>query len=177
MDSVTIPGVEPPRRRGTRGPKAAVIFALVLIATLTTVSRLSDESTPTTTEPAPSLRTGPITSLGEIAGLYFHVGVGPPSYFLFYRDGTVHISSNRDLVADRPMGVFTTVMDGTEIFITNVRFRFGCPPPDHGGTYEIHVRQGGILQFVAVGRDTCLQRSGMLLGRRFGVTTVQLIPL
>lgn len=177
MDSVTIPGVEPPHRRGTRGPKAAVVFALVLIATLTTVSRLSGESTPTTTEPATSLRTGPITSLGEIAGLYFHVGVGQPLYFLFNQDGTVHISSNKDLVVERPMGVFTTVMDGTEIFITNVRFGFGCPPPDHGGTYEIHVRQGGILQFVAVGRDTCLYRSGMLLGRRFGITAVQLVPL
>jgi hypothetical protein len=177
MGSVIIPDVDAPRPRATRGPTAALILAALLIGAWITISSLNGESTSTTTTIAPVLEPGPITSSEEIAGLYFHLGVGPPAFFLFHEDGTVNISSNKDLVADRPMGIFSTQFDGTEMFITNVRLRFGCPPPDNGGTYEIHVMPSGSLQFVAVDTDTCLQRTGLLLGRRFGVTTVHFVPI
>ncbi len=177
MGSVIIPDVEAPRPRRTRGPKAAVMLAVLLVGTWITISTLNGESTSTTTTAAPVLQPGPITSFEQIAGLYFHLGVGQPAFFLFHEDGTVNISSNKDLVADRPMGIFSTEFKGTEIFITNTRLRFGCPPPDNGGTYEIHVLPSGSLQFVSVDTDTCLQRSGLLLGRRFGVTTVHLVPI
>jgi hypothetical protein len=152
----------------------AVAFVVLLIGVGTTILYISSGSSPTTTEAPPRLRPGPITSFEEVEGTYFRHGVGEPMYFLLLEDGTVHISSNTDLIVDRPMGVFSTIFDGTEAFITNTRLRFRCARPDQGGTYEIHVMANGNLQFVAVGEDTCLGRSGVLLGKRFGMTTVQL---
>lgn len=177
MGSVTIPDADAPRRRGTSRPKAAAVLIVLLTGSWIAISVLDGESPSTTTSTASVPQPGPITSFEQIAGLYFHLGVGPPSFFLFRRDGTVNISSSRDLVADRPMGVFSTEFDGTEIFITNIRKRFGCPPPDNGGTYEIHVTPSGSLRFVAADTDSCLQRAGLLLGRRFGATTVHLVPI
>ena len=43
------------------------------------------------------VESGPITSFEDIAGTtYERQGVGPPSYFHFFEDGTIHLSSNRD---------------------------------------------------------------------------------
>ena len=63
------------------------------------------------------------------------------------------------------------------MLIVNSRQRYGCPPPDNGGSYEIHVMPSGSLQFVALESDSCLNRSGMLLGLRFGFTTVRFEPV
>lgn len=155
------------------GSRMAVAIALLLIGVGTSILFLDGASSPTTTEAVPRPQPGPISSLEDIAGTYFRHGVGEPMYFLFLEDGTVQISSNLDLIVDRPMGVFATTFDQTKIFITNTRFRFRCTRPDLGGTYEIHVMPNGNLQFLAVDEDTCLGRSGMLLGKRFGITTAQ----
>jgi hypothetical protein len=163
--------------KGGQDPKMAAAFVVLLIAVSMTVLYLSSDTSPTTTETAPHLQVGPITSFEEIAGTYLRHGVGEPMYFLFLEDGTVHISSNTDLIVDRPMGIFTTTWDGRRVFITNTRLHFRCARPDQGGTYEIHVIANGNLQFVALGSDTCLERSGILLGRRFGITTAQFEPI
>ncbi len=159
------------------GSRMAVAIALLLVGAGTSIMFLNSASSPTTTEAVPRPQPGPISSLEEIAGTYFRHGVGEPMYFLFLEDGTVQISSNTDLIVDHPMGVFRTTFEGTKVFITNIRFRFRCARPDLGGTYEIHVMPSGNLQFLAVDQDTCLGRSGMLLGKRFGITTAQLEPI
>ena len=177
MGSVVPLNADRHRPEGGRDPKMAVAFVVVLIALSMTVLYVSSDSSPTTTEAAQHAQAGPIASFEEIAGTYLRHGVGEPMYFLFLGDGTVHISSNTDLIVNRPMGVFATTWAGSSVFITNIRLRFGCARPDQGGTYEIHVMANGNLQFVAVGSDTCLARSGILLGRRFGITTAQLEPI
>jgi hypothetical protein len=159
------------------GSRMAVAIVLLLIGIGTSILFLNGVSSPTTTEAVLRPQPGPISSLEEIAGTYFRHGVGEPMYFLFLEDGTVQISSNTDLIVDHPMGVLTTTFDGTKVFITNIRFRFRCARPDLGGIYEIHVMPSGNLQFLAVDEDTCLGRSGMLLGKRFGITTAQLEPV
>jgi hypothetical protein len=167
--------LRPPQ--SARGPRMVVALVALLLGVWTMILAPSGGLSPTTTGAVPRLQSGAITSFEDVAGTYLRRGVGEPMYFLFFEDGTVHISSNTDLVVDRPMGVFATSFDGTEVFITNTRLRFGCAPPDQGGTYEIHVMANGNLQFVAVGVDTCLGRSGKLLGRRFGITTAQFEPV
>lgn len=168
-----------PRRppQGGTGPRMAVALVVLLIGVWITILAPSGGSSPTTRGAAPRLQSGPITSFEDVAGTYLRRGVGEPMYFLFLEDGTVRISSNTELIVDRPMGVYATSFDGTKVFITNTRLRFGCAPPDQGGTYEIHVVANSNLQFVAVGEDTCPGRSGVLLGRRFGITTAQFEPV
>lgn len=164
-----------PRKR--RDPRIIVAFIVLLIGAWSAIVYVGDDSPPPTISEATTPRLGPITSFADVSGTYFRSGVGAPMYFLFFEDGTVNMSSNTDLVVDHPMGIFATTFEGTEVFITNVRLRFGCARPDEGGTYQIHMIPNGNLQFVAVGTDSCPERSGMLLGRRFGITTVQLVPV
>lgn len=176
MGSVHPLGIEHPAPPSGRRRRLAAALVVTLIGAGMMVLSLNGGSL-TTTETAPHLQTGPVTSFESIAGTYFRLGVGEPMYFRFFEDGTVHVSSNTSLVADRPMGILSVAFDGTNILIVNGRLRFGCPPPDMGGSYEIHVMPNGNLQFVALDVDSCRNRSGMLLGLRFGITTAQFIPV
>ncbi len=176
MGSVRILGIEhsPP----TVGRRRRMAVALVVLLSGVGIAILSlGYGALTTIETAPQLQPGPVTSFENIAGTYFRRGVGEPMYFRFFEDGTVHVSSNADLVADRPMGILAATFEGTRILIVNGRLRFGCPPPDNGGSYEILVMPSGGLQFVALDIDSCLNRSGMLLGVRFGITTAKFEPV
>jgi hypothetical protein len=167
------PGDRARKRRQPLGGKGPLITIAITLAVLV----IGIRSSPETTEEVQPLRPGPITSLEDVAGIYFRHGVGEPMYFLFFEDGTVHISSNTELLVDHPMGVFETTFAGTEALITQTRLRFHCNRPDQGGTYRIHVLENGNLQFTAVGEDTCLGRSGILLGLRYGVVTAEFEPV
>ncbi len=95
---------------------------------------------------------GPITSFEDIAGTtYERQGPGGTGYFHFFEDGTFHLSSNPDLVEDRPSDIFETRFEGTTVFLHDVKG--GCDDnPD--ATYEIHLLENGNLKFVAID-DTC----------------------
>ena len=101
----------------------------------------------------------PITSFEDIAGtIYERQGLGGQGYFHFFEDGTVHLSSNPDLVVDRPDGIFETRFEGTKMFAKHIKGGRRCDDnPDF--TYEIHLLENGNLQLVVV-EDPCKDRSG-----------------
>ncbi len=98
----------------------------------------------------------PITSFEDIAGtIYERQGLGGQGYFHFFEDGTVHLSSNPDLVVDRPDGIWETRFEGTTVFLHEIKGRCDDDPDS---TYEIHLLESGNLRFVVV-EDTCATRS------------------
>ncbi len=76
---------------------------------------------------------------------------------------------------DRPVTVWQTRFEGTEVFITTTSSY--CNQPDQGGTYEINVLENGNLQFGAIDEDTCGLRSTFFLGLRDGVVTAEYEPV
>ena len=170
MGSVRILGIEHRPPPDGRRQRMAVALLVLLSGVGIAILSLSNGSS-TTIETAPQLQPGPITSFEDVAGTYFRRGVGEQMYFRFFEDGTVHVSSNSGMVADRPMLILAATFEGTRMLIVHSRQRYGCPPPDNGGSYEIHVMPSGSLQFVALESDSCPNRSGILLGMRFGFTT------
>ena len=120
---------------------------------------------------------GPVTSFADIAGTTYLRQGGLPIYLLFLVDGTMHSSSNPDLVVDRPSDVYTTRFDGTQVFITSPPSG-RCPQGDQGGTYEIHLLEGGSVQFLAIDEDACAQRSSFLQALdRDGVSAGGFVPI
>ena len=98
----------------------------------------------------------PITSFEDIAGTtYEREVIGGQGYFHFFEDGTVHLSSNPDLVVDRPDGIFETRFEGTTVFLHEIKGRCDDDPDS---TYEIHLLENGNLQFVAI-EDPCAGRA------------------
>ena len=98
---------------------------------------------------------GPITSFDDIAGTTYQ-RQDPPGFIHFFEDGTMHISSNGDLVEERPEAIDETRFEGTTVFANEIR---GLCDDDLDATYEIHLRENGNLQFVAI-EDACGTRSG-----------------
>lgn len=142
------PSRGPSRRRELLVAAAALVVAIIAAGVVIgLVGGSSDEPD------VGSLQPGPVSSFEDIAGItYERQGLGSERYFHFFADGTFHMSSNRDLVVDRPQRVIETRFEGTEVFITDSS---DCDQ----GTYEIHVLQNGHLQFVPI-EDTCAARSG-----------------
>ncbi|MCZ6739497.1 MAG: hypothetical protein O7C01_06960, partial [Actinobacteria bacterium] len=87
---------------------------------------------------------GPITSFDDIAGTTYERQQGSPDFIHFFEDGTVHGSSNRDLVEERPRSIWETRFEGTKVFLHDVE---GCED-DLDSIYEIHLLENGNLQFV-----------------------------
>jgi hypothetical protein len=143
----------PSRRRGLLVAAAALVVAIIAAGVVGLVGGSSDEPD------VGSLQPGPISSFEDIAGTYQGQGVGPLQYVHFLEGGTMHISTNRDLVVDRPSDVYKTRFEGTQVFITTT---VRCDQPDQGGTYEIHLLENGNLQFVAIDEDACALRSSFL---------------
>ena len=103
------------------------------------------------------VETGPITSFEDIAGTtYERQGLGQQGYLHFFEDGTIHFSSNRDLVVDRPQGIHETRFEGTKVFLHQIK---GVCDDDPDAIYEIDVLENGNLQFVGVDEDPCATRS------------------
>jgi hypothetical protein len=99
---------------------------------------------------------GPITSFDDIAGTtYKRQGPGQQGYFHFFEDGTIHFSSNRDLVEERPSIIQETSFEGTTVFLHAIERRCDDDPD---AIYEIHLLENGNLQFVAI-EDACPARS------------------
>ena len=102
---------------------------------------------------------GPVTSFEDIAGTtYERQGLGITIYFHFFEDGTVHTSSNRDLVEDRPSDIFETRFEGTTVFLKETKATRCADNPD--ATYEIHLLENGNLQLVAI-EDPCPVRASL----------------
>ena len=143
-----------PQKRFRLGVALAAVLIVVAVGVVfATVSNRG--STVAEVEP------GPVTSFADIAGTTYLRQGGLPVYLLFLVDGTMHTSSNPDLVVDRPSDVYTTRFDGTQVFITSPP-NSRCPQPDQGGTYEIHLLESGSVQFLAIDEDACAQRSSVL---------------
>ncbi len=102
---------------------------------------------------------GPITSFEDIAGTtYERQGVGGEGYFHFFEDGTIHFSSNRDLVQDRPQAIEETRFEGPKMFVKQIK---GPCDDDPDAIYEIQLLENGNLKFVAI-EEPCGIRSGTL---------------
>ncbi len=99
---------------------------------------------------------GPVTSFEDIAGTTYERQQGSPDFIHFFEDGTMHVSSNRDLVEDNPAGVMETRFEGTKMFMNQTK---GPCDDNPDATYEIHLLENGNLEFVAI-EDTCAFRSG-----------------
>ena len=95
---------------------------------------------------------GPITSFEDIAGTtYERQGTGAQFYLHILGDGTLHLSSNPDLVVDRPDQIIETRFEGTTVSLHEIKGRCDDDPD---ATYEIHLLENGNLQFVEI-EDTC----------------------
>ncbi len=105
---------------------------------------------------------GPVSSLEDFAGTYENVGPGaPPFYLHIVEDGTLHYSSNRDLVEDRPSIIEETRFEGTKVFLKNTKGVCVDEDAIAEAIYEIHLLENGNLEFVAV-EDPCVARSSGL---------------
>ena len=106
---------------------------------------------------------GPITSFDDIAGTPYKRGpsvghdlyVAHDLYVQFSEDGTLNISTIRDLVEDHPIGIYETRFEGTKIFMTETE---GICDDNPEVIYEIHLLENGNLEFVAI-EDLCTHRS------------------
>ncbi len=104
-----------------------------------------------------ALQPGPVTSFEDIAGTYEFQGRPYfAGYIHFFDDGTWHVSSNRDLVDDRPAWILETRFEGTEVFMKLIK---GSCDDTPDAIYEIHLLENGNLQFVLI-EDPCALRSG-----------------
>ena len=152
----------PRRRQGGRGPLVAIaaVVVVVMIGAAAAILTLSGDGGDDVVAASPTT-SGPITSFDDIAGRTYRTqGLGDTNYVYFLEDGTMNVSTNPDLVVDRPSEVYTTRLDGTQALITKTGSR--CPQPDQGGIYEIHLLENGNLQFLAIAEDPCAQRSSFL---------------
>jgi hypothetical protein len=102
---------------------------------------------------------GPVTSFEDIAGTYEDQGPGGQFYLHIFEDGTLHFSSNRDLVEDRPQNIIETRFEGTKVLLKGIKGP--CVPDDPDAIYEVHLLETGNLQFVPI-EDPCAGRSGAL---------------
>ena len=99
---------------------------------------------------------GPVSSLEDFAGTtYENQGTGAQFYLHILGDGTLHLSSNPDLVVDRPDQIIETRFEGTTVSLHEIKGRCDDDPD---ATYEIHLLENGNLQFVEI-EDTCGIRS------------------
>ena len=180
-ERIGVPPVQPTRPRpipvGARGPLiaiAAAVVVLVIGAAAAILTLSGDGGNDVDTQP------GPIASFEDIAGTYLRRGpdvgnMGTKVYFLFLNDGTIHSSSDTDLIADRPTVIYEARFDGTTVSITQTGGF--CGQPDQGGAYEIRLLENGNLRFVGLDKDTCTSRSGLLLGLVDGDVTAEYEPL
>lgn len=105
----------------------------------------------------PNLEPGPVSSFETIAGTYQRQGPGGQWYVQFLEDGTIHVSSNRAMVEDRPSSIWETRFESTKVFLNETK---GPCDDNSDAIYEIHRLQNGNLQFVEI-EDTCGERSGL----------------
>ncbi len=167
----------PRRRQGARGPLVAIaaVVVVVMIGAAAAILTLSGDGGDDVVAASPTT-SGPISSFDDIAGrIYRSQGIGSNEYMYFLEDGTMNVSANPDLVVDRPSDVYTTRLDGTQVFISITSSR--CPQPDQGGIWEIHLLENGSVQFLAIDEDPCALRSSFLPLDRDGVSAGGFVPV
>ncbi len=142
---------EPRRPRVRRGLLIGVATAALIIIVGVALAFVTGDGTEVA-----GVEPGPITSFEDIAGIIYE-RQKPPSFFYFFEDGTVHLSTNRDLVEDALGGshIYETRFEGTKIFVTETK---GFCDDDPEAIYEIHLLENGNLRLVAI-EDPCAHRS------------------
>ena len=113
--------------------------------------------------PAPTPTPGPelASSAEDIVGIWHRIAPGEPFYILFLEDGTMHGSTNPELVEDRPMEKLGFWFEGTQLYIKTIS---GPCPPDITGIYKVHLVATGNLRFELI-QDECRGRASVLYGR------------
>ena len=101
---------------------------------------------------------GPVSSLEDFAGTYEAIGPGGPFYLHILEDGTLHLSSNRDLVEDNPSTISETRFEGTKVFLKNTKGVCVDEDAIADAIYEIQLLENGNLQFVDI-EDKCGARA------------------
>lgn len=101
------------------------------------------------------------SSAEDIAGMWLRTARGAPLYILFLEDGTMHESTNPELVEDRPWIKAEFWFEGTQLFIEE---SLGPCDENPTGIYEIHLLANGNLKFVVI-EDECLLRATGYHGR------------
>ena len=104
---------------------------------------------------------GPVSSLEDIAGTTYERQQGSTGFIHFFEDGTLHLSSNRDLVEDSPFAITETRFEGTKVFLKNTKGVCVDEDAIAEAIYEIHLLENGNLQFVEI-EDTCAARPSIL---------------
>ncbi len=126
---------------------AVVVIAVIGAAALlsTTTGQGSDPASPsptlittTTLSTGGEVEPGPLTSFEDIAGIYELQGLKYfAGYLHFFEDGTLHASSNRDLVEERPSDILETRFELTKVFIKAIKG--ACIDEDPDAIYDIQL--------------------------------------
>jgi hypothetical protein len=95
-----------------------------------------------------------VDSIEDIVGLWQSTAIGPQFYFLYLEDGTMHGSSNPDLIEDRPLLEDDFRFEGTKLFSEQ---RVGACVENPNSIYEVELLENGNLKFTAI-EDECAVR-------------------
>ena len=100
------------------------------------------------------------SSAEDIAGLWYSAS-GGPHYILYLEDGTMHGSTNPDLIEDRPETEEDFRFEGTKLFSEERQGGFCEENPT--SIYEVELLENGNLKFTAI-EDECARRVSGLEG-------------
>ncbi len=155
---------------------AAAVLVIIGIVALTGGEDATDTVTVTVTDPdvesttttsTPAVEPGPVSDFEDIAGTYLRqTPASSPQFLHFFEDGSFHGSNNVDLVVDRPVWIFETRFEGTNVLVTSTDQGCGDDPD---AIYEIQLLESSNLQLVAI-EDPCTPRSSYLQGASLRIT-------
>ncbi len=152
---------------------AAAVLVIIGIVALTGGEDATDTVTDpdvksTTTTSTPAVEPGPVSDFEDIAGTYLRqIRSSGPQFLHFFEDGSFHASTNVDLVVDRPVWIFETRFEGTNLLVTEIKGN-GCGD-DPDAIYEIQLLESSNLQLVAI-EEPCPPRSSYLQGASLRIT-------
>jgi hypothetical protein len=103
-------------------------------------------------------------SIEDIVGLWqtTSIGQGPTWYLLYLEDGTIHGSTNLDLIDDRPVFAADARFEGTKLFMEET---LGVCEENPTGIYEVELLENGNRTFTAI-EDECARRVSFNEGAR-----------
>ena len=114
-----------------------------------------------------------VDNVEDIIGTWKRIGPGPQQYLQAFEDGTIHLSSNPDLLEARPETRWETRFEGTQLLMKESTGYCNDPVT---GTYEVNILENGNLGFVAID-DECSDRASILRGANGTEGTVEYEPV